>query len=33
MVSAQDRRAPMVFVNENIKAPNIIVIDEEGTNL
>ena len=33
MVSAQDRRAPMVFVNENIKAPNIVIIDEEGTNL
>ena len=33
MVSAQDRRAPMVFVNENIKAPNIIIIDEEGINM
>lgn len=33
VVSAQDRRAPMVFVNENIKAPNIIIIDEEGTNM
>lgn len=33
MVSAQDRRAPMVFVNESIKAPNIIIIDEEGSIL
>ncbi|MDD3263117.1 MAG: translation initiation factor IF-3 [Candidatus Absconditabacteria bacterium] len=29
----QDRRAPMVFVNENIKAPTIIIIDEEGNNV
>ncbi|AHB41782.1 hypothetical protein P148_SR1C00001G0997 [candidate division SR1 bacterium RAAC1_SR1_1] len=29
----QDRRAPMVFTNENIKAPTIIIIDEEGTNV
>ncbi|HCB52115.1 TPA: hypothetical protein DEP21_06180 [Patescibacteria group bacterium] len=26
-------RVPMVFVNENIKAPNIVIIDEEGKNL
>lgn len=26
-------RAPMVFTNENIKAPNITIIDEEWTNL
>jgi len=31
--SSQDRRAPMVFVNENIKAPTIIIIDEEGNNV
>lgn len=29
----QDRRAPMVFVNESIKAPTIIIIDEEWINL
>ena len=31
--SQQDRRVPMVFVNENIKAPTIIIIDEDGNNL
>lgn len=30
---SQDRRVPMVFVNENIKAPTIIIIDEDGTNI
>lgn len=30
---SQDRRVPMVFVNENIKAPTIIIIDEEGNNV
>ena len=29
----QDRKAPMIFVNENIKAPTIIIIDEDGTNV
>ncbi len=29
----QDRRAPMIFVNESIKAPTIIIIDEEGNNV
>lgn len=29
----QDRRVPMVFVNENIKAPTIIIIDEEWNNV
>jgi translation initiation factor IF-3 len=29
----QDRRVPMVFVNENIKAPTIVIIDEEGNNV
>lgn len=29
----QDRRVPMVFVNENIKAPTIVIIDEEGNNI
>lgn len=28
-----DRRVPMVFVNDNIKAPTIIIIDEDGTNI
>lgn len=27
---SQDRRVPMVFVNENIKAPTIVIIDEEN---
>ncbi len=31
--SHQDRKIPMVFVNENIKAPNIIIIDEEWNNI
>lgn len=31
--SFHDRRAPMVYTNENIKAPNIVIIDEDGTNL
>lgn len=30
---AFDRRPQMTFVNEQIKAPNIIIIDEDGTNL
>lgn len=30
---SQDRRVPMVFVNENIKAPNIVIIDEDGINI
>ncbi len=29
----QNFRAPMVFTNENIKAPSITIIDEEWTNI
>lgn len=31
--NTQNLRAPMVFINENIKAPNITIIDETWTNI
>ena len=31
--SAQNLRAPIVFINENIKAPNITIIDETWANI